>query len=144
MKVRPNCGNCGGNRTRRVEEHTATLYGGSVIISAHDEPCLFCSVGTVKAERENCFTGQKTAVECLVACKLNETGVVFAVIEGGVTGYEGFGIAEGSADFYNRLIASGSGWTANTKTAGRWDGLFIPASELARVFKTMKLEPEGL
>lgn len=51
---------------------------------------------------------------------------------GGPTGYESFMITDKNVEGI-----TAKGWLANNGTQGRWDRLFIPASEMQRAFKEL-------
>ena len=80
----------------------------------------------LKASRGHHTTKAETFVDITVDIKPYPEldGLWLSVVEGGVTGYE-------SMRYTKKNMAKG--WMACMGTEGRWDSLFIPADELAKI-----------
>lgn len=89
----------------------------------------------IKAIRTDCYTGQSREVTIGVYLKASSVlnGAVYLYLDGGPTGYESMPVAG-----LDQAI-EGEGWTACMGTDQRWDRLFVPAEELARVKKELNL-----
>lgn len=97
-------------------------------------------LGKVIGERTDCLTGEKTRVELGWDSEAGVHGTVFRLVEG-PTGYESFYIDKEAIE---RM--SSRGWCACMGDVGcsvpRHDKLEIPAEEMAKAFKELRICPQ--
>jgi hypothetical protein len=89
---------------------------------------------TIKAQRTHHTSSVTREVQLTVEVNDRELGKAFEVVQGGVTGYEGFYL-EGVplADVFAR------GWCVCIGTPGRWDTLYVLGAEMKRAFELLGL-----
>lgn len=120
-----------------IPPKTVIFHGHAFPISPKEVACPRCSVARVRAERTHRHTGEVSATDVTMECT-GEDKLVLLITDGGVTGYEGVYVNQHFIDF-----TLDRGWWACAGTEGRWDGLFIPASEMMEALETLSLLPRN-
>lgn len=93
----------------------------------------------VLATRTHCFNGSISSVEIRCSLRVLPNGQVFAIEEGGVTGYETFYIK----DFMSQRTRRGEPsceWVACVGTRERWDRLVVSDGEMRKAFAAFGIE----
>jgi hypothetical protein len=113
--------------TRRL-----TVVGGEVA----DEKCA-----TLKATRRYLASSKDIESEVEVIVRIEDHrsehgGVIFRIVEGGVTGWESFFVTD-----RNLRATCLDGWNACAGTRGRWDSLFIPPDQMRLAFDQWGMLP---